>query len=266
MSKQEITLLDGNVWKKDQLLKKMDDDAFYYGHMGQYALSSSSLKKLLQSPKAYQKSLRISETGQALRDGRLIHMSILEKEKLSDLIIVDVADKRSADFKQAVKEYGEHNVYTSKELNNAYWVADAVEQNSEASYLLANCNYEVPEAGYFEDYDIPFRAKADAITRRKDVIIDLKTTSSDIYDWRWSAKKYNYGLQAALYMELFGVQEFIFLVVNKTTKDIGIFECSDAFIEKGREDIRRALDVYVKYFNKPNTNELILNSVIRDIL
>ena len=67
----------------------MDDDSFYYGHLGQHALSSSSLKKLLQSPKAYQKSLRFSDTGQALRDGRLIHLNILEPHKINDLIVIN---------------------------------------------------------------------------------------------------------------------------------------------------------------------------------
>ena len=76
-----ITLLNGEEWQEADILKKMEDDSFYYGHLGKNALSSSSLKKLLQSPKAYQASLRASDNSQALRDGRLVHLAILEKEK-----------------------------------------------------------------------------------------------------------------------------------------------------------------------------------------
>jgi len=59
-----ITLLNGEEWQEADILKKMEDDSFYYGHLGKNALSSSSLKKLLQSPKAYQASLRGSDNSQ----------------------------------------------------------------------------------------------------------------------------------------------------------------------------------------------------------
>ena len=48
-----ITLLDGSTWDKQELLEKMNDDNFYYGYLSQAALSSSSLKLLLDSPKTY---------------------------------------------------------------------------------------------------------------------------------------------------------------------------------------------------------------------
>ena len=44
---KEIVLLDGTVWDKTDLLDKMNDDNFYYGYLSQAALSSSSLKLLL---------------------------------------------------------------------------------------------------------------------------------------------------------------------------------------------------------------------------
>jgi hypothetical protein len=46
-----ITLLNGEEWQEADILKRMDDDSFYYGHLGKHALSSSSLKKLLQVAK-----------------------------------------------------------------------------------------------------------------------------------------------------------------------------------------------------------------------
>jgi hypothetical protein len=138
-----ITLLNGEEWQEADILKRMEDDSFYYGHLGQHALSSSALKKVLTSPNAYLKSLRVSDTGQALRDGRLIHMSILEKEKLSDLIVIE-GTKAKKEFKDAVEEHGEHMVYTESEMQNAYWIADAVLNNNEASFLLEDCDFELP--------------------------------------------------------------------------------------------------------------------------
>lgn len=262
-----VKLLNGEEWPKEELLTNMMEDDFYYGFLDTYkVLSSSSIKELLKSPKAFDKYRnKKNESSQALRDGRLIHMSILEKHKLDDLVILE-GTKARKDFKEAVAKHGDHMVYTSSEMESAYWVADAIERNNEASFLLSDCQYEIPEIGYFEDNDVAFRAKADAITKDGSVIIDLKTTSSPVADFRWTAKNYKYALQAALYKYLFNADQFIFLVIDKSSKDIGIFECSDAFLEQGAEDIRRGIDVYKKYIDTPNSKELLSNYVIRDIL
>ena len=258
-----ITLLNGEEWQEADILKRMEDDSFYYGHLGQHALSSSSLKKLLQSPRAYQSSLRYSESSQALRDGQLVHLSILEKHKLKDLVIIE-GTKARKEFKDAVAEHGEHKVFTESEVNNAYWIADAVHSNQEAMFLLSGCDYEVPGVAMIEG--IAHRAKADAITKDRSVIIDIKTTSSDISEFKWSAKKFNYALQASLYLKIFGAQEFIFLVVQKDTKDIGIFTCSDEFLSYGAVDVQAGIQIYKDFFLQPNSDELIKNNVIRGVL
>lgn len=258
-----ITLLNGEEWQREDILKEMDSDSFYYGHLGKYALSSSSLKKLLHSPKAYQVSLRMSDNSSALQMGRLVHLAVLEKHKLKDLVIIN-GTKAKKEYKEAVEEYGEHMVFTESEMTSAYWIADAVHSNEEAAYLLNDCNYEVAGVDMIED--LPFRAKADALTKDGSVIIDLKTTSSGVQDFVWSAKKYNYALQAALYLRIFGAQEFIFLVVDKNTKDIGIFSCSEDFLEAGSNDIYRGIEVYKNFFMQPNSEELIKNDVYRGLL
>ena len=260
----EIKLLNGEKWDSKDLLSKMDDDSFYYGYLnGEKALSSSSIKKLLESPKAFNKSLRVPATGQALRDGRLVHLSVLEPHKLDELIVVD-GTKAKKEFKDKTLEFGDHLVYTQSELNNAYWVAEAVKNNRDASFLLADCDYEL--SGIDVIGDIPFRAKADAITKDRNVIIDLKTTSGGVSEFKWSAKKYKYGLQAWLYKEIFGADEFIFLVVDKLTKDIGIFECSDSFLSQGQDDVARGIEIYKEYIANPKSKQLIDNYVVRGIL
>ena len=255
-----ITLLNGEQWQEADILKEMASDSFYYGHLGQHALSSSSLKKLLESPKAYKASLRMNDSSQALRDGQLVHLAVLEKHRLDDLVIIN-GTKARKEFKEAVAEHGEHKVFTESEMTNAYWIADAVHSNAEASFLLKDCNYEQAGVGMIDD--LPFRAKADAMTKDGSVIIDLKTTSEKVSDFHWSAKRYNYALQAALYLHIFGATEFIFLVVNKNTKDIGIFNCSGEFLEKGYDDIYRAINIYKDFFLAENSEELIKNNVIR---
>jgi hypothetical protein len=259
-----ITLLNGEEWQEADILKRMEDDSFYYGHLGQHALSSSALKKVLTSPNAYLKSLRVSDTGQALRDGRLIHMSILEKEKLSDLIVIE-GTKAKKEFKDAVEEHGEHMVYTESEMQNAYWIADAVLNNNEASFLLEDCDFELPGVSMIDG--LAFRAKADVVSKDRRKIIDIKTTSSDIQDFKYAAKKFSYDLQAALYLRVFNSDEFVFLVVNKDTKDIGIFECSEQFLEWGNNAVEHGIKMYKYWLEDPIARAQIKqNYVIRGIL
>ena len=258
-----ITLLNGKEWQEADILKRMEDDSFYYGHLGQHALSSSALKKLLDGPKAYQKSLRMSDDSQPLRDGQLVHMHILEPHKVDDLVVID-GTKAKKEFKEAVAEHGSHKVFTKSEVTNAYWIAEALHNNAEASFLIDDCDYEIPGVAMIQD--LAFRGKADVISKDRKRIIDVKTTSSPVADFKWSAKKYSYDLQAALYLHIFGATEFIFLVIDKSTKDIGIFECSAEFIERGQEKIDLGIENYNYYFNQSNSEELIRNYVIRGIL
>ena len=97
-----ITTFDNKQWSKEELLANMYDDSFYYGYLGQNALSSSTIKTLLSSPKTYYftKKYGSGET-QALRDGKLFHTMILEPHKLNDLVIVDVATKAGKEYKLA---------------------------------------------------------------------------------------------------------------------------------------------------------------------
>lgn len=259
-----ITLLDGKTWDIDELIQKMYDDSFYYGYLGQSALSSSSAKKLLESPKAYYKSLNEKQEDiQAFRDGRLIHMHLVEREKLADLFVTE-GDKKKKEFKDMTEKLGSHVVYSQLEMIRAQTVSSSVLSNPHASFLLDDCYYEKPIIGYV--FGLPFRAKADAITIDGRRIIDIKTTSSDIVDFKYAAKKFKYAMQAYIYLQLFGAEEFTFLVVNKFTGDVGIFECSLEFIEYGKQLTIAAVTEYKENFGDNFDEKMVLSYVYRDIL
>ena len=114
--------------------------------------------------------------------------------------------------------------------------------NTEASALLQGCEFEIPVIGDF--MGLPFRGKADAKKGR--TIIDLKTTAN-INDFEYSAKKYSYDLQAALYLDLFDADDFIFLVVDKRTLDIGVYNITAKSIDKGLLKLQEATDAYKNY-------------------
>ena len=239
---KNIKLLNGDEFKVSDIIPKMYDDVFYYGYLGQHALSSSSCKKLIESPKAYAASLTEgSPDSQALRDGRLTHLCVLEPHRLDEFTFVD-GTKASKSFKLAAEELGKDLVYTNLELNKAQKIAEAVLANEEASALLSGCEFEIPAIGEF--MGLPFRGKADA--KKGTTIIDLKTTAN-IHDFEYSAKKYSYDLQAALYLDLFDADDFIFLVVDKRTLDVGVYTITAGFIDSGLKKLQEATDAYKNY-------------------
>ncbi len=88
---ETIKLLDDKVWDKKELLDNMMSDDFYYGYLSKAALSSSSAKMLIGSPKTYKYVTQYgSPESQALRDGWLFHTAILEPEVFDSQVFVEV--------------------------------------------------------------------------------------------------------------------------------------------------------------------------------
>jgi hypothetical protein len=254
-----ITTLDNKIWDKKEILDNMYNDEFYYGYLGKQALSSSTLKMVLKSPKTYKYVTKYgqSET-QPLRDGKLFHTLILEPHKIDELVIVDVATKANKVYKEAKAEGKE--VYTTKEIKDAERLADAILKNDEAVHYMSKAEFEVPEIAMIED--LPFRAKADIL--KENMIVDLKTTTG-LNEFRYSADKYSYDLQAYLYREMFNVDEFVFVCIDKGSLDIGIFECSDEFYQRGKEKLEQGISNY-KYFFGSGSDVDLNQYVLRGIL
>jgi hypothetical protein len=237
-----ITTFDGVQHDEHELLEQMLDDDFYYGYLGEQALSSSNLKLLLSSPKQYVARMEGGdESTQALRDGKLFHWRVLEPHKFDELHVVEVASRATKTFKAAAEEFGE--VYTRTEVDNAALLADVLLANDEARSYLEDAEFEVPAIKMIEG--LAFRGKADI--KKGKQIIDVKTTT-EIGKFPYSAMKYSYDLQAALYLELFpDAEEFIFLCIDKKTQEIAIYECSQEFIDSGMSKLYSGIDKY-KYF------------------
>ena len=255
----EIITFDDITHDRDDLIKKMADDDFYYGYLGQNALSASSIKTILNSPKQYLKNLTEGQKeSQPLRDGKLFHWKILEPEKFDSLHIVDVASKNTKAYREAVEIHGE--VYTRVEIENCKRLVEALNKNTYCRDLINQGTHEVPTIMMVDG--IPIRGKADCIVG--DTIIDLKTTT-DILNFRWSAKKYSYDLQAYLYVRMFeNINHFRFICIDKKTLELGIFDCSPEFLDSGRQKFERGIELYKKLFNgNENINE---NLLIKEIL
>lgn len=238
-----IELLNGEIFKHDEILELMKDDEFYYGYLGKAALSSSTIKLLLDSPKKYKYVTEYgSQESNALDAGWLFHTAILEPDVFEKQIFVDVQSKNTKAYKLAKEEHGK--VYTMKQKNDAERLADAFLRNEHALQLITDCEFEVPAIGMVQGY--PFRGKADVLGKG---LVDLKTTS-DLKAFPYSARKYGYDVQVYLYTELFNkpYQEFKFAAIDKGSLDIGIYDVSEEFYLQGKAKVTKALEVFETFF------------------
>lgn len=222
----------------------MKDDNFYYDYLGQNALSSSNVKLLLQSPKTYNYVTKYgSKQTSALRDGWLFHTAILEPDKYQQLEFVDVQSKATNKYKEAKEK--NPNIFTAKEKSEAERLIDAFYKNEYALQMITDCEFEVPAIGLIENQ--PFRAKADVLCDNK--IVDIKTTN-DIGGFKYSVKKYHYDVQVFIYCELFNIDytNFKFLVIDKKSLDIGIFDVSEETYINGKNKTYQAIETYKEFF------------------
>ena len=222
----------------------MKSDEFYYGYLGKAALSSSSIKLLLESPKKYKYVTEYgSQESNALDAGWLFHTAILEPDVFEKQIFVDVQSKNSKAYKLAKEEHGK--VFTMKQKNDAERLADAFLRNEHALQLITNCEFEVPAIKMIHGY--AFRGKADVLDSYR--IVDLKTTS-DLKAFPYAARKYGYDVQVYLYSQLFNkpYEEFKFIAIDKGSLDIGIYDVSEEFYNSGKEKVTKAIETFETFF------------------
>ena len=252
---KSIKLLNSETYKKADILKKMYSDDYYYNFLGKVTLSSSLIKKLLKSPKSFHYTVQYGDpVTTALLMGRLLHLSVLEPQEFDKYTFVDCQSRVAKKYKDYVKNNidRKHTIFTMKEKTETERLQDALYRNEQAMKLLTKCDYEVPEIGYIGG--LPFRGKADILC--KDRLVDLKTTANiEMFTDKYSsygARKLNYDVQVFIYCTLFNksYKEFKFLVIDKQTLDIGIFDVSKEFFESGKEKTFEAIGRYKQFFQE----------------
>jgi len=222
------------------ILNKLSDDKHYYGVFGKQFLSNSDIGTLLSNPLALGSEVKSSP---AILIGSYFHTALLEPEKLKDFKIIAAATRNTKVYKD---ESEGKPCLLQGEVDNINRLTDKV-LNTRMCVDLMNekhCDYEVPQIT--ELFGNKWKGKADIVNHEEELVIDLKTTA-DVNKFRTSAFRYNYDSQAYIYKELFGY-DFIFIVIDKNTSQIGLFECSDEFLTSGARKVKKASDVYNLFF------------------
>lgn len=230
-------------------IKLLRDDKHYYGDVGKQYLSNSDLGTLLSNPKEFGVS-RPDNKNFAV--GRYFHQCLLEPEKAREFPFIDVASRNTKTYKDVIAEVGAEVMLLKKEKAEVDELVGTMLGNLQIYDMVYDelNAYEVPAIG--EVCGRMFKGKADIVG--KDILIDLKTTSN-LNDFRYSAKKYNYDSQAYIYQTLFG-KPLVFVAIDKTSHMMGIYRLSEEFIRGGKAKVEAALEVYDKFYGDNPTEDI----------
>ena len=225
---------------KKQILQKLRNDEDYYGKFGNQYLSNSHIGKLLKDPL---RAFEPSKPSPAFLVGGYFHTCILEPNKLDKYKVVKSSTRNTKAYKDVA---GGELCLLQHEVDTIELMREKVMANDICKDLIQSSQAEYEQPGITELFGNKWKGKADIVNHEEKLIIDLKTTA-DIDKFRWSATKYNYDSQAYIYSKLFGY-EMLFIVIDKATHKIGMFDCSADFYERGEDKVRKASEAYDLFY------------------
>ena len=228
---------------KEKILQRLCNDEDYYGEFGNQFLSNSHVGKLLKDPL---RAFEPSKPSPAFLVGGYFHTCILEPDKLEKYKVVKSTTRNTKAYKDVA---GGELCLLQHEVDTIDLMRKKVMANDICADLIMGTD------GKLNDFEVPmitelfgnkWKGKADIVNHNEKLIIDLKTTA-DIDKFQWSASKYNYDSQAYIYSKLFGY-EFLFIVIDKNSHQIGMFDCSPQFYERGEDKVRKASEAYDLFY------------------
>ena len=225
---------------KEKILQRLCNDEDYYGDFGNQYLSNSHVNKLLKDPL---NAFKPSKPSPAFLVGGYFHTCILEPNKLEKFKIVKSSTRNTKAYKDVA---GGELCLLQHEVDTIELMRQKVMDNDICKDLITLGDIEYEKPMIEEMFGNMWKGKADIVNHDEKLVIDLKTTA-DISKFNWSASKYNYDSQAYIYSKLFGY-EFLFIVIDKSTHQIGLFDCSPDFYRRGEDKVRKASEAYNLFY------------------
>jgi hypothetical protein len=232
-----------------EILKRLNNDEDYYGEFGRSFLSNSDIYYLLNNPLMFHQEQAKSP---AFLVGGYFHTCILEPNKLEKFKVIKSTTRNTKAYKDMS---GGELCLLQHEVDNIELMRDKLMDNDICRDLIQGDSIYDANAKDMIEYEQPmiheiegamWKGKADIVNHNEKLIIDLKTTG-DINKFKNSAYRFNYDSQAFIYSQLFGY-EFLFIVIDKNSHQIGMFDCSPQFYESGKDKVKRAVEAYDLFF------------------
>jgi hypothetical protein len=225
---------------KEEAIEKLRDDEHYYGKFGKQYLSNSDISTLLTNPLALGEP---SKPSAAFLVGGYFHTAILEPDKLKKYKVIESTTRNTKAYKEIS---GGELCLLQHEVDQIDLMTDKIMENDVCRGLIRGQQVEYEKPGITKLEELQWKGKADIVNHEEGLVVDLKTTA-DINKFRNSAWRYNYDSQAYIYSKLFGY-EMVFIVIDKTTHQIGIFDCSPEFYQRGADKVQQAAEQYKLFY------------------
>ena len=223
-----------------KILERLKSDEDYYGEFGKQFLSNSDIRSLLTNPLDFKKP---SPPNPAFVVGGYFHTCILEPDKLEKYKIVKSSTRNTKAYKDIA---GEDICLLQHEVDQIELMRDKVLENDLFKEMILDGAVEYEKPGLVELQGMTWKGKADIVNHSHGIIVDLKTTSN-IQAFASSAYKFNYDSQAYIYSKMFGL-ELVFIVIDKKTHQLGLFDCSKNFLQSGQNKVALAVQAYNDFF------------------
>ena len=235
-----------------EIIERFNDDEVYYADR-EY-LSNSSLKLLKESPTKFdlwRKNKWSQASTSAFDVGRALHARFLE-----DKVNYTGWDgaRRGAEYKNFCAENPDTIVLTKNDYHIVEGMYDKLSKVPQVEEIMGlSMKPEVPGVMEWETEKgniIKLKGKADALAWDGEAtyLVDLKTTKDPLHKWKRNAF-YNYAQQAYLYSEIFEVDVFYFLVVQKEFPyEVGIYRAGTTFLERGEKELEESINLYERLF------------------
>ncbi len=223
------------------------------------SVSKSGLDLIHRAPALYKwRRENPSIPTPAMRMGTLVHTAILEPDRMSELIVAPVIDRRTAagkaEWAAFLIESEGKEIVEQAELDKLKNIRDAVWAHPAAGKLLAMIR-EVETSIFWKDKDtgVDCRCRPDAILTNG-VILDIKTTKDARPDeFAKSIANYRYHVQAPFYsdgyLEAFGEKPKSFVFVAVETEEphlVAVYVASDTMKLRGRVEYQQDLRTYAR--------------------
>ena len=231
----------------DEIIARLKNDEDYYGEFGKQYLSNSKVDSLLNNPLSFNDE---SEKTSAFLVGGYLHTVILEPHKLNKYKIIDSSSRNTKAYKEMS---GGELCLLQQEVDKIDLMKQRIIDNQVCAQLIrtGDVEYEVPNIAKIGSNI--WKGKADVLNHDDKMIIDIKSTSN-ISAFRSSAYRYNYDSQAYIYSELFPGYSFVFMVIDKNTLQLGLYDCSESFLQSGMDKVERANLNYDLFFKLGDTD------------
>lgn len=236
------------------------------------ALSNSGIKRLLKSPRHFRHwTDNPKKLTPALRQGQALHAIVLEKNPSKIAVFEGTKKAKTLNSQDGAYFLAANEGMICLDLEEwgevAHW-ASAISADEKVSRLIASCRTEVQIYGQEPSAFGPINSKAMLDGINPGLILDLKTTEDDADRFPWTARKYQYDIQAAwyehmAYTHLDGLRREVYFVVIEKNPPYGIllYEAKPETMQEAWKKCREAIEIYgqckaLNRWDSYDTNEI----------